>query len=339
MNVETLWDNVCTEFKIVNFGDNIDESQSELYYKSFQQIEEKYLHDVESERNKKVFDKPRLKMSTDYKYSIDGELAYLLDSISIDALYDNDDAMIIVIGPEGGGKSYLASQIADYLTTKLGVKVTIDNIHFDGEGYLNSSVYGDRLQINILDESKRVLNKMRTTSKSNVEFMNYFSECRDQNQIHILLLPAFTDLDANAAVWRNKLMVSVEKYRHSETNRIVRGDFNIWSTTNKGLLKKAQTKRYERLPKEMLYYSGKFDDVLCYPIEEYNKKKLDAKKERYATNDSPEEKKRMDIEKYDTMKQMRDMKRSWQEVASATKFKTKVACQMWYSRHHNLKKL
>lgn len=319
---DILWNKYCIASKIRNF--NISYSsikfkalQKEMLLK-FKTINEWSLKNYERIKKVEYHDKP-INMDVNYKYIIDGELAHWLDILTLDAKEDNDDALLVIVGPEGAGKSYFASQIADYISLKLKVPVTLDNIHFEGEGYLNSSVRGVPLQINILDESRRVLNRLRSNSKSNVDFMNYFSECRDQNQIHILLLPAFTDLDSSAGVWRSKMLLSVEKYRDPITDRIIRGNFNIWSTESKALLKKAQKERYEKLPPEMLFYSGKFDDVLCYDIKAYKAKKLTAKKERYGTPESDKQpvnmKDALEKQKFLLVDRLRKQKKSYPDIA------------------------
>ena len=128
------------------------------------------------------------------KFYIEYPLKKHLDILCGDVKVD-DDALIIIIGSEGGGKSYFASQIAWYIKNKLNVEFNINNVHFDSQTYMNFALSNPKYSINFLDESRRALNKMRGSSSNNVDFMNYLSECRSDNQIHIILLPAFTDLE------------------------------------------------------------------------------------------------------------------------------------------------
>lgn len=220
--------------------------------------------------------------STKYEYFLDKVLKNKLD-ILLNDLSDNDDAVIIIFGPEGAGKTYLESQIYDYVNFKLGNKYSIDDIHFDGQTYMDKSLTSKKKTVKCMDESRRALNKMRTTSGNNVNFMDFLSECRSQNQVHIILLPAYTDLDQYVAIHRVKLLLSVEKHRDKVTKRLKRGIFNIWSTKKKWLLKKAWDGKYKEPPKSMHIHKGKFDKVFCFDEKEYEAKKEQAKKDRYMT--------------------------------------------------------
>ena len=51
------------------------------------------------------------------------------------------------------------------------------------------------------------------------------------------------------------------------------------------MLKKAWDGKYKEFPRNMLKYKGKFENVLCFNEKEYDKKKEEAKKERYMSKD------------------------------------------------------
>jgi len=225
----------------------------------------------------------------DYKFKLDNTLKSKLDTLISD-LKQNDDALIVIVAPEGAGKTVFETQIAYYCSQQLKVSWGVPNVHFDGQTYMNFSLENARYNIVALDESRRALNKMRASSSSNVDFMNFLSECRSQNQIHIIVLPAFTDLEQYVAIHRVKLLLSVEKRRDPKTNLLIRGNFNIWSTKKKWLLKKAWDGKYKEFPNSMRIHSGKFEDMLCLDEKEYNKKKEDAKKERYMEKDTTKKK-------------------------------------------------
>lgn len=239
----------------------------------------------DNKKSKKKLTYKQIKFE-DIKYSIDSIMQKHLD-ILISDLKDNDDGLVIIVGPEGAGKSYFASQLAHYCSKELNTEFGINQVHFDGEQYINTSLKSKKKAINFLDESRRALNKMRGTSTSNVEFMNFLSECRSQNQLHFILLPAFTDLEQYVAIHRCKLVLSIEKKRDEE-GKLIRGTYNIWKSSNKSQLEYIWKNRYKEFPRHMLVHKGKFDNVLCINKEEYDNKKETAKKERYSTENNSE---------------------------------------------------
>lgn len=222
----------------------------------------------------------------DFKYSLDWRLKRDLD-ILIDDLKQDDDALIIIVAAEGSGKTVFESQIGHYISTKTKIPLTVDDVHFEGQGYMDKALASPRLSVNCLDESRRALNKMRASSGSNVDFNNFLSECRSNNQVHIIVLPAYTDLEQYVAIHRVKMLLSVEKFRDPKTKRLIRGNFSVWNTKSKTMLKKAWDGKYKEFPRNMLKYKGKFDKTLCFNEKEYDKKKEDAKKERYMSKEEP----------------------------------------------------
>ena len=97
MNKECLlWDNFCKLTKINNFSFLSFNEYIKKIDIVFKKVHKKYT-DIKREKKKQVFNRPRIKIDNDYKYTIDGELAYLLDCICNDAKLDNDDALIILL--------------------------------------------------------------------------------------------------------------------------------------------------------------------------------------------------------------------------------------------------
>jgi len=228
---------------------------------------------------------------------VDDVLKNILD-VSIQDLYDSDDSVIVIVGHEGAGKSILAQQIAGYVATKLKSKFSVDNIHFNSQDYMDLSLNKGNYWINLLDESRDSLNKMRGISKNNVEFNNFLSECRDQNQVHIVLLPAFTDLDRYCAIWRSKIVINVLKYRDPKTKRIVRGNYEIIRTDDKNLLNQAWEGKYKGFPDNMIWSKGKFKFESPIDLEQYKKKKAEHRKEKYS---SKKDEKTVSIERFNKL--------------------------------------
>ena len=253
--------------------------------KVFQRIDpilEKY-YVSDDERAEQIINK-YVQIETKYKYKLHYKLKWWLD-ILISDLKQNDDGLIIIVAPEGAGKTVFASQIADYCSNKLKTSYGIDNVHFDGQSNIDKSLASPKFTINHLDESRRALNKMRAISGGNVEFMNFLSECRSQNQLHIIVLPAFTDLEQYVAIHRVKLLISLEKKRDPITKKLIRGDFKVHITKSKQQLKEQWDRKYNEFTSNLTSFSGKFENVFCLDEKTYNEKKEQAKKERYMESD------------------------------------------------------
>jgi ABC-type dipeptide/oligopeptide/nickel transport system ATPase component len=237
---------------------------------------------------------------------IDNSLKNILD-VAVQDLYDSDDSVIVIVGHEGAGKSILAQQISGYLSNKLKTKFSVDNIHFNSQDYLDLSLNKNKYWINLLDESRDSLNKMRGISKNNVEFNNFLSECRDQNQVHIVLLPAFTDLDRYCAIWRSKIVINVLKYRDPITKRIVRGNYQIIRTDDKNLLNQAWEGKYKAFPENMVWGTGRFKFESPINLEDYKNKKAEHRKEKYLSKQENE--KMVSIEKHNkTLEELNTLK-------------------------------
>lgn len=134
------------------------------------------------------------------------------------------DLVIVIDGHEGWGKSFGARGIGRYCATKLGTTFGVDDIYFSIETYMEASLAAGSAKrtgvhkINVLDEGRHALNRKRSMSKKGVLFTNYLSECRGLGQVHIILAPAYHDLDRYLIMWRMQLLI------HFEKNHIVNED-------------------------------------------------------------------------------------------------------------------
>lgn len=262
-------------------------------------------------------------------YKITSHLDTLVDDVNV-----NDDGLVVIVGPEGAGKSYFASQLAYYCSQKLGCEFTINQVHFDGQHYINKSLESNNKTINFLDESRRALNKMRGNSKTNVEFMNYLSECRSQNQLHFILLPAFADLERYVAVHRAKLVLSVEK-RRGPDGKLKRGLFNIWRSDKKTLLNMVWENKYKEFPRSMLVYKGRFENMLCINKNDYDNKKEEAKKERYLDKEESQTEEKVhneELTRYTQINTYLSLNWTWKQIGERFE-KSGDAMRKWYGRY------
>lgn len=136
--------------------------------------------------------------------------------IGLEAMTTSVQDMVIVIdGSEGSGKSKKARQIGHYCASYLGSKFDRDgigNIHNEIDKYVDSCLSGGVFAVNILDEGRKALNRKRSMAKATVKFTNFMSECRELRQVHIILLPAYHDLDSYIALWRMNILFHLIKH-------------------------------------------------------------------------------------------------------------------------------
>lgn len=190
---------------------------------------------------------------------------------------DDDDSLIFVDGKEGSGKSKTARQIGYVLAKWNNTSFGLENIHNSLDSYMKGVMGEDASRdlpsgrVHILDESKNVLNKMRQTSKSNVDFTNFMSENRDFNVHHIICAPAFHDIDPNTAKWRMNFLIHMLKQREATDDRryksgerLDRGEFKAYQ--NKSELIRAYNNPYS-YPDEY-QVRGRFKDVEVLSDEE-----------------------------------------------------------------------
>lgn len=223
-----------------------------------------------------------------------------LDVFYDDMVYSSMDIVIGIDGKEGTGKSFTARVIGAYLSAKSGRKFNADNIHLLTEDYINFSENGVKYQVNILDESREALGKLRTMGKGNVKFTNWLSENRDKHQVHILLLPAIHDLSNYISTWRMSFLIHHVKKHIRNPERpsgweLVHGHYRIYEN-NKELQKYIFNRSkygYNAYPKQYKY-EGRIispEPFSAFELKKYERKKAEKRKAKYAeSGDKPKEK-------------------------------------------------
>jgi hypothetical protein len=179
------------------------------------------------------------------EWSLSKKTKEQLDILLADLAESEMDIVIVIDGYEGTGKSFAARGLAMYCATLLRKwfpKTTFDvkDIQFDTKEYVEASLEAEKpgiinqVKINVLDEGRKALNKMRRNSKSNITFTDYLSECRSKQQVHIILAPAYHDLDKNLISWRTNMIIHFKKqYLESSKSvsgyKLKRGEFKLFT--------------------------------------------------------------------------------------------------------------
>lgn len=176
----------------------------------------------------------KIKLFNGLDWSINKDFKRELDILLTDVMQDEMDLVIPVTGPEGVGKSFFMRGLASYCATFLGSGFDVDNIHFDLPEYKEASLEGPKFTILVMDEARKVLGRSKYRDKEVNLFLDYLSECRKKQQVHILGLPAYHDLAAYVIKWRVPMIIQLKKnYVTDEQSpsgfRMKRGEYRVYT--------------------------------------------------------------------------------------------------------------
>jgi len=201
------------------------------------------------------------------KFNFPSEFKRELDVALYATKYRNQDLCIVIDGHEGAGKSQASRQIGFYCSKVLNSFFDVDstyNIHHDLDSYIDSCNNKGQNYISILDESRSVLNSKRSLSKEGLRFTNFISECRSKNQVHIIILPSYHDLDRYVAQWRMSILINMRK-EWVEDDKVEFGGHELLLGKYKGYVNNAEIRNiYDKknfgYPKKEVF-GGRFDNV------------------------------------------------------------------------------
>lgn len=177
----------------------------------------------------------KIKLINGGEWSLSAKTKAELDRCLEDVKNYEMDLLIVVDGKEGVGKSFSARGLAYYCATYLDSSFNIDDIEFDINSYVQNSLSGGKFKINVLDEGRKALGRAKRTREVSF-FLDYLSECRSKQQVHIILVPAFHDLSGYIVRWRMRLLFHFRKSyvkNPKDLNamkNLKRGEFKLYST-------------------------------------------------------------------------------------------------------------
>lgn len=276
-------------------------------------------------------------------YFIEDKLAHSLNAY-IDAIFKyNQDLVLVFDGAEGAGKSELMKQVGYYCKYYIKQKYNIErefslnNIKFDLDDYVKSaiSLENEKGHIHDLDESRAVANRKRSTSKGNIGFTNYLSECRSAGHIHLIALPAYHDLDSYIAIWRCSFLIHIEKYFRKAKDdengvpiyELVLGTYKVY--LNDSTLKAMYYHKMRYIYPRKCVFSGRFDKTTIIDEEAYESKKRESRAKRYSEEEETETPKKKDISKADILRQLRNNGMSRQEANKLPGFSRAQVKDIW----------
>jgi len=176
----------------------------------------------------------KVKLFNGMDWSINKRFKTELDILLSDVKYDEMDVVIPITGHEGVGKSFFARGLAMYCATFLGTKFGVEDIEFDVYQYKMNSLEKPIYSVNLLDEARKVLGKGKFRDPVVEDFLDYLSECRKKQQVHLVLLPAYHDLKAYVVKWRCPMIIELRKNYVADTSRpsgvrMLRGEFRVYT--------------------------------------------------------------------------------------------------------------
>lgn len=209
-------------------------------------------------------------------YHVDKNLAWNLNLWKKAVTNQDIDCCIFIDGKEGGGKSVLAQQIAEFLD--INNKISIDRICFTPEEVGACIQNLPKGYAVIYDEAQRGFNRRNSNSEDNVKLMNLLAECRQKNLFLIIVMPSFYNADMVAAVWRTRLLIHVtyDWNLDKPEKPLVRGFARFYSERGKKMLYCNNFNRkyfnYPYLKDDSFDFH--FPHHYCVDEDAYRKKKL-----------------------------------------------------------------
>lgn len=141
---------------------------------------------------------------TDKQYFMDGFAQKNLDTAR-EVNRKDWDAINLIDGTEGAGKSVLAQQFAYYLDPTFN----IDRIVFNADEFKNAVLKADKYQAIVYDEAYSGLSSRGTMSEVNKILVGMLAEIRQKNLFIFVVMPTFFDLDKYVAIWRSRVLIHV----------------------------------------------------------------------------------------------------------------------------------
>jgi len=208
---------------------------------------------------------------TDKKYSMDKKLIEKLDLIC-DRFKKKLDALIIIDGDEGYGKSTMAAAIGYYVARKMRRSFSVDNFFFSAEKLLEKGVSSEE-QILIWDEAALAGLAAEWRNKAQRQLIKLLMIARKKRHLYIFNIPKFFKLNEYIALDRALGLIHV--YARKEKHL---GRFTYYTKKNKESLFNDWRKKKKRNYKKIRHLHGTFPDVLGKIIDEevYNIKKDEA---------------------------------------------------------------
>lgn len=156
---------------------------------------------------------------------LDGKLKKQLDKVKKRQASDND-ATILICGPEGSGKSTLALVVSYYLSNG---QLTLDNVCVGSDDTKNK-IHKIKKGVIMNDEGSLDLSSTDVMTKKQKDLTKILNVCRQLNNILVIVAPSFFRLASYIAIERSLFLLNVYQ------NKAERGYFSYYGTKKKNLV-------------------------------------------------------------------------------------------------------
>jgi len=197
-------------------------------------------------------------------FYLDGYLKSNLEYIR-DDLRDDNDAVMIVDGFEGSGKSLMAMQIAKFIDPTFN----LDRVVFTPDEFHKQVKTAKKYQAVVFDEAITGMRARRWAGDVNNAIIEMLAQIRQKNLAIIIVIPSYFELEKYVAIHRSIALIHV--YRKEGK----RGHFMVFVPPNKTYLYAMGKKIYSYSvtnPK----FIGRFTNTYTVDEKLYRKKKLQA---------------------------------------------------------------
>jgi len=178
----------------------------------------------------------------------------------------NLDAVLIVDGYEGTGKSTMAFTMAAYIDPTFSLK----RVCFDAKTFYEATNDAKRGQAVVFDEGFRGFYSKEGTGKMNIMLEKMLAEVRQRNLFLIIVMPSFFLLSKYVALHRG--LGLVHTFMRSSFRR---GYFSFYSARKKTMLYKKGRDLLTYKP-VAFDFRGNFVNWLPFDEDEYKKKKSES---------------------------------------------------------------
>ena len=148
------------------------------------------------------------KYSVELGYSFDTTLGNNLSFLKNAVMNQDYDAVIIIDGGEGLGKSTIGQQVAVMLDID-GVIDEKKQKAFTPQSFMEKVTTLPKFKAVIYDEARRGLDRRKFGTSASTNILDMLAECRQRNLFLIIIMPSFYDMDMNVSVWRSRALIHV----------------------------------------------------------------------------------------------------------------------------------
>lgn len=151
--------------------------------------------------------------------------------------HEGMDLVICIDGPEGSGKSRTSRVIGAFCANELKTPFGPANVHYGTEEYMRASNTYGQFTVHILDEAGVILHRASANTREARRFTKYLQVAREgNNQVHIIVLPAYHVLDGYIVNWRMRFCMHMYTEKKEDATapggkRTSRGPFKIFPKT------------------------------------------------------------------------------------------------------------